>query len=295
MSRSPRRRSERGESLGPPPLTLPPPLLLRRLRGGGPPTPPLLLSRILSISDLRHAAPIPGKSPPPRRIPASTAAARQIRGRSAPRESSSAAEGSAEGRAPRLSLFFLYNSLLLLGFSPPYLFFSALQGFLSLSSPPPPFLSFRLRAAAPLSLSWSGRRLAASLPSGSLSRRPPRLHPLFVAAHARIGRSRSARGAIPHPTAPEPRRHRGAPRRPRIRARGPTRPAPPRPAIKISAPPFFLPPQAWGRHRHVAVVRGREKSKRPPAVAGGWGKGTGPRKAGANSPFTRLITSQFIY
>jgi hypothetical protein len=159
----------------------------------------------------------------------------------------------------------------------------------------PPFLSFRLRAAAPLSLSWSGRRLAASLPSGSLSRRPPRLHPLFVAAHARIGRSRSARGAIPHPTAPEPRRHRGAPRRPRIRARGPTRPAPPRPAIKISAPPFFLPPQAWGRHRHVAVVRGREKSKRPPAVAGGWGKGTGPRKAGANSPFTRLITSQFIY
>jgi hypothetical protein len=147
----------------------------------------------------------------------------------------------------------------------------------------------------PPSLSWSGRRLAASLPSGSLSRRPPRLHPLFVAAHARIGRSRSARGAIPHPTAPEPRRHRGAPRRPRIRARGPTRPAPPRPAIKISAPPFFLPPQAWGRHRHVAVVRGREKSKRPPAVAGGWGKGTGPRKAGANSPFTRLITSQFIY
>ena len=70
----PRRRSERGESLGPPP-----PLLLRRLLGGRgtPPadTPPLLSSRILSISDLRHAAPIPGKQLPPLRIPMSTDAA----------------------------------------------------------------------------------------------------------------------------------------------------------------------------------------------------------------------------
>ncbi|OQU90129.1 hypothetical protein SORBI_3002G346250 [Sorghum bicolor] len=78
MRRSPRRRSERGESLGPPPPP-PPPLLLRRLLGGGGPpptdTPPLLPSRILSISDLRHAAPIPGKSPPPRRIPTRSAAA----------------------------------------------------------------------------------------------------------------------------------------------------------------------------------------------------------------------------
>ncbi|PUZ61641.1 hypothetical protein GQ55_4G292700 [Panicum hallii var. hallii] len=87
MSRSPRRCSERCETLGPPAL---PPLLLRRLRGGAPlatDTPPLLLPRILSISDVRHAAPIPGKSPPPRRIPTSTAAAPQIRG-AAPWESS---------------------------------------------------------------------------------------------------------------------------------------------------------------------------------------------------------------
>ncbi|PAN23492.2 hypothetical protein PAHAL_4G099500 [Panicum hallii] len=87
MSRSPRRRSERCESLGAP---APPPLLLRRLRGGGQlatDTPPLLLPRILSISDMRHAAPILGKSPPPRRIPTSTAASPQIQG-AAPWESS---------------------------------------------------------------------------------------------------------------------------------------------------------------------------------------------------------------
>ncbi|PVH48215.1 hypothetical protein PAHAL_4G279400 [Panicum hallii] len=91
MSRSPRRCSERCETLGPPALSpLPPPLLLRRLRGGAPlatDMPPLLLPRILSISDVRHAAPIPSKSPPPRRIPTSTAAAPQIR-RAAPWESS---------------------------------------------------------------------------------------------------------------------------------------------------------------------------------------------------------------
>lgn len=79
-------------------------------------------------------------------------------------------------------------------------------------------------------------------------------------------------------------RHRGGHRRPRIgagrwgpHAGGPRATLPPNPrAIKS----LFLTAQAWARNRHVAVARGREKSKRRPAVGGGWWMGKkGPHLA----------------
>ncbi|KAK8460685.1 hypothetical protein SEVIR_2G371201v4 [Setaria viridis] len=199
------------------------------------------------------------------------------RGRSAdqrlgnPRESSSAAEGSAEGRAPRLSLFFLcplYNSTTTWLLSP--ISSSPRCKAPSLLHLPLPLFPAACRCPLlSLSLSWSGRRLAASLPSGSLSRRPPRLilflslptpasdGPDPLAVRSRIRRPRSRGATVARPAAL------GSGRWPHAPRTSPTR-------NKISAPPF-LPPQAWGRHRHVAVGGGLEKSKRPPAVAGGWG------------------------
>jgi len=152
-----------------------------------------------------------------------------------PRESSTAAEDSAEERAPRLSLARWPSSTTLCC----YLAVASLL--LTRAARLPPLLhlpSPSLSGCVP-SLSWSGRRLAASLPSGSLSRRPPRLI-LFL--------------SLPTPASdgPDPLARRSRIRRPRGRGATVARPAalgsgpwahgpapPPDPQIKSPLRPSF--------------------------------------------------------
>lgn len=131
--------------------------------------------------------------------------------------------------------------------------------------------------------------LCLGLPSGSLSRQPARLILfLSLATPPPPSPHRTARIRAPGDPASDGHglalRHRGGHRRPRIgagrwgpHAGGPRATLPPNPrAIKS----LFLTAQAWARNRHVAVARGREKSKRRPAVGGGWWMGKkGPHLA----------------